>query len=111
MKVQSKGRDASPTKKSRRDRNTPRETSGHESKDQETLETRPLGEIFSTAEKKTIAVRSTLNVLIAPQEADRHNLYRCGKKLGGLTAYSFELSSEPDEEIAMDHRQSKNIGH
>ena len=37
QKAQTKDRDASPTKKSRRDRNTPRETSGHESKDREKL--------------------------------------------------------------------------
>ena len=49
-KAQWKGRETSPTKKSWRDRNTSKETSGHESKDQETLETRPLGEILSTAE-------------------------------------------------------------
>ena len=44
-----KEREASPTKRSRRDRNTPKETFAHKSQDQETLETRSLGAILSTA--------------------------------------------------------------
>ena len=43
-------RETSPTKNSRRDRKTPRETPKHESQDQETLETRRLGELLITAE-------------------------------------------------------------
>ena len=63
-KAQSKEGEASPTKKGRRDRNTPRKTSGHESQDQETLESRPLGELLSTEEvfeRKTTTARSTFN--------------------------------------------------
>ena len=40
----------SPTKKSRCDKGQPKETSRHESKEQETLETRRLGEMFPTTE-------------------------------------------------------------
>ena len=42
--------DGAETKKRRRVRDTPKETSGHKSQDQEPLQTRQLGEIFSTAE-------------------------------------------------------------
>ena len=49
-RAQSKEGEASPTKKSSRHRNTPRETFGHQSKDQERLKTRSLGENLSTAE-------------------------------------------------------------
>ena len=50
VKAQTKQREASPTKKSRRDRNTSGETLGHELTGQVPWQTRPLGEILSTAE-------------------------------------------------------------
>ena len=77
VKAQSNEREASPTKKSRRDGSTPRETSRHKSQDQEPLQTRPPGEILSTA-------RSTFNALGVPSNSRLGAIFcSCGKKLGG----------------------------
>ena len=79
VKAQSKERDASPTKKSRRDRNTSRETS-----DEEPLQTSQLGEILSIAEffHSEIYVQCTCR---SKQSKLDTTFCRCVKKLRGLS--------------------------
>ena len=103
-KAQSKERAASPTKKSRRDRNTSRETLGHKSQDQETLETRPLGEILGTAEffygKQRQRNLHTMHLGNQKSEVLKSSELSC----------SFVSSNKENEEIDMEHLQNSYTG-
>ena len=66
-------KEPSSTKKSRRDRDTPRETSSHKSANQEPLQTRRLEDILSIAESfcsKTKPVKSVFNAIGTPKKKE-----------------------------------------